>query len=87
MVYVLRILFFSAIILLITGFVVKATTPQTGHFMIGLSMVMIFFVWMPIFLFVRWKDKDTKKYLLNKENIEKMQNYEKEQNKRRRNNS
>lgn len=41
-------------------------------------MIGLFFVWMPIFLYVHWKDKDVKKYWLTSESIKKMQNYEKD---------
>lgn len=74
----LRILFFSIIILLIIGFYVRSSNVKTGDLLIGLSMVGLFFIWMPLFLYVHWKDKDVKKYWLNSENIKKMQNYEKD---------
>lgn len=79
----LRILFFSVLILLAVGFYVRSSDRPTGDLLIGLSMVGLFFVWMPIFLFVHWKDKDVKKYWLNNESIKKMQNYEKEHKKRK----
>jgi len=74
----LRILFFSIIILLIIGFYVRSSDVKTGDFLIGSSMIGLFFVWMPIFLYVHWKDKDVKKYWLTSESIKKMQNYEKD---------
>lgn len=74
----LRILFFSIIALLIIGFYVRSSDVKTGDLLIGSSMVGLFFIWMPIFLYVHWKDKDVKKYWLTGESIKKMQNYEKD---------
>lgn len=81
----LRILFFSIIILLIIGFYIRSTDVKTGDLLIGLSMMGLFFVWMPIFLYVHWKDKDVKKYWLTGESIKRMQNYEKDKKKEERN--
>lgn len=77
--YFLKILFFSVVILAIMGFYIKPSDYEKGILFIGLAVVGLFFVWMPIFLYHRWKGKDVNKYLLTKENIKKMQNHGKNQ--------
>ena len=73
--YFLRILFFSVIILGIVGFHIKASNHEQGNQLIGIAVAGLFLVWMPIFLYHRWKGKDVNKYMLPKENIEKMRNH------------
>lgn len=43
-----------------------------GHRIIGFSLLGLILVIMPIFLYVRYKGKDLNKYLLTKENLDKM---------------
>lgn len=72
---VLTILFFSAVILAGYGFYIIAKDEPTGHLCIGLGVAMLFLVWMPTFIYHRWKGKNVQDYMLNKENIEKMRKY------------
>jgi len=81
--YFLRILFFSVIILGIVGFYIKPSDNEQGNLLIGLAVAGLFFVWMPIFLYHRWKGKDVNKYLLTKENIMKMRNHGENQHKKK----
>lgn len=67
-----------AVITAVTGFYIKSSDPKTGDLLIGLSVAFCFFILMPLFIYHRWKGKDMKKYLLSNENIRKMQNYEKD---------
>lgn len=46
-----------------------------GHKLIGLAVVMGFFILMPLFIYHRWKDRKVKDYMLTKEAIERMQAY------------
>jgi hypothetical protein len=62
----------------ITGFVLKSDDPSTGHLLIGLSVAGLFFLWMPVFIYYRWKDRSMKDYMLTKENIDKMREYSKD---------
>ncbi len=73
--YILQLLLLLIIVGLGFGFYVKAENPETGRLLIGLSIVGLFFVLMPLFLFHRWKNKDVKNYMLTKENIEKMRDF------------
>lgn len=75
--YLLAILFISVLIALGIGFYIKTDDEALGNLIIGLSMVTGFFILMPLFIYHRWKNKDVKDYMLNKENIEKMRAYQK----------
>ncbi len=75
--YFLIILFFAVAIALGVGFYIKVDDEATGKLIIGLSLMVGFLVLMPSFIYYRWKDKDVKDYMLNKENIMKMHEYQK----------
>jgi len=68
----LIVLFLALAVTLIFGFYVRFTDPKTGEFCIGISIAVLFLIWMPLFIYHRWKNKDVKDYLLTKENIDKM---------------
>ncbi|MCG2417675.1 hypothetical protein K8089_01480 [Aequorivita sp. F47161] len=76
--YVLTILFFLVLISLGTGFYIKSGDEGTGNLIIGLSLMVGFFILMPLFIYHRWKNRDVKEYMLTKENIKKMKEYQKE---------
>ncbi|MCK0155760.1 hypothetical protein MWU65_01115 [Cellulophaga sp. F20128] len=59
--------------LIIYGFVIMADNEPLAHKYIGLGTVGIFFIAMPIFLIKVSKGKKMKNYMLNEENIKKMQ--------------
>ena len=58
------------------GFFIKSDDEATGNLIIGLSLMAGFFVLMPAFIYHRWKDRSVKDYMLNKENIMKMHDYQ-----------
>ena len=74
--YFLIVLFFLVVIGLGLGFYIKPTDLATGDLLIGLSLVGGFFVLMPLFIYHRWKDKNVADYMLNRENIMKMHDYQ-----------
>ncbi len=76
--YFLTILFISVLIALGIGFYIKPEDEATGNLIIGLTLMAGFFVLMPLFIYHRWKDRSVKDYMLNKENIEKMHEYQKD---------
>lgn len=76
--YFLTVLFISILISLGIGFYLKPEDEATGNLIIGLTLIAGFFVLMPLFIYHRWKDKNVKDYMLTKENIEKMQEYQKD---------
>jgi flagellar biosynthesis protein FliP len=60
------------------GFYIKPEDEPTGNLIIGLTLMAGFFVLMPLFIYHRWKNRSVKDYMLNKENIKKMQDYQKD---------
>lgn len=74
----LYIFFFAAVALVGYGFFVRPEDLATGELCIGLGVATLFFIWMPTFVYHRWKGKDVKAYMLNVENILKMRNYTKD---------
>ncbi|HAV54154.1 hypothetical protein [Aequorivita vladivostokensis] len=76
--YFLLTLFFSVLIGLGIGFYIKLEDEATGNLIIGLSLMIGFLVLMPLFIYYRWKNRSVKDYMLTKENIKKMQDYQKD---------
>lgn len=75
----LVIIFFTVVALAIYGVqLTDSTNPETlirGHRFVGSAVVGLFFIWMPLFIYHRWKDRDMKAYMLNEENIMKMKEF------------
>ena len=44
---------------------------------IGFGVIGLFVFVFPLFIYYRWKDKDMKDYMINKENLDKMRNHKK----------
>ncbi|MFT4669983.1 MAG: hypothetical protein ACI840_000112 [Ulvibacter sp.] len=74
----LRILLIVVITGIGIGFYVKASDEKSGHLIIGSSIVAGFFILMPVFIYHRWKDRSVKDYMLTKENIEKMRDFQRD---------
>ena len=57
-----------------TGFYIKIIqeNPELGDKIIGLSVLFSSFIFMPLFLYHRWKDKDIKDYVLDKDKLDEM---------------
>ncbi len=74
--YVLRICFTIMLIGFGYGYYEKSfnTNPEIGERFIGLSVLFSVFIFMPLFLYHRWKDKDIKDYVLDKEKLDEMRN-------------
>ena len=73
--YILQFLVLLSIIGICYGLYLKPVNTETGDLFVGLSLVLLIFITMPIFIYRRWKNKDVKDYMLTKENIEKMRDY------------
>jgi hypothetical protein len=73
--YFLQFLILSSITGICYGLYLKPLNTETGDLFVGLSLVLLIFITMPIFIYRRWKNKDVKDYMLTKENIEKMRDY------------
>ena len=72
---VLFIFFFLALFLVSYGFYIRQEDLATGELCIGLGVTTLFFIWMPVFVYYRWKGKDVKEYMLTEENILKMRKH------------
>lgn len=57
------------------GFYIRPDEAQQGELYIGLGVASGFFIWMPLFLYHRWKGKSAKDYMLTKENLRKMKEF------------
>lgn len=74
--YIISILFISVLFALGIGFYIKPNDEATGNLIIGLSLMVGFFLLMPLFIYHRWRNRNVKDYMLTKENIKKMQDYQ-----------
>lgn len=81
--YFIIILFISIVISISIGFYIEADDEATGKLIIGLSLMAGFFILMPAFIYHRWKNRSVKDYMLTKENILKMRDYQNEKEKRK----
>ncbi len=75
---ILIILFFLVVIGMGFGFYIKSTDEAIGDIVIGISILAGTFILMPLFIYHRWKKRNVKDYMLTKENIEKMRNFNKD---------
>ena len=80
--YLIWFLFISAIVSIFLGIsipdsdtidsAIKAQEIAVSEKLIGFGVLGLFFVVFPLFSYYRWKDKKVADYMLNQENIEKM---------------
>jgi len=76
---ILRILFLSILISLSIGFYHKSFVESKldGEKIIGATVFFSVIIFLPLFLYNRWKDKNIKHYTLTKENFDRMKNVKK----------
>lgn len=70
--YVIAFFFTISIGSIITGFVLDLPYSEK---LIGGGIVVLFFIVFPLFSWLRWKDRNVKDYLLTKENLDKMREF------------
>ena len=71
--YVLKVLFLTFFIVICGGYYVKETLDYNqGEKIIGIGVLFGAFIYLPLFLYHRWKDKKISDYTLNNENLKKM---------------
>ena len=70
--YILYIIFIAILSSISYGYYIKPDNELLGHQFIGLSVAGFFLVWMPLFIFHRFKDNDLKKYIITDETIKKI---------------
>ena len=68
----LIILFLLIVACVAFGFYIKPEDYTTGEFCIGIGIAVLFFLWMPLFIYYRWRNRSFKDYMLTKENVDKM---------------
>ena len=69
---ILQILFTIILLALVTGFIIKSNQAVLGDRIIGVSILITAFIFMPLFIYHRWKDKKLSDYTLTAENFKKM---------------
>ncbi len=74
----ITVLFILTLISLGVGFYLKTDDEAAGNLIIGITIMVGFFILMPVFIYHRWKNKNVKDYMLTKENIKKMQDYQRD---------
>ena len=70
--YLIKFLLIISFIGLCLGFYVKPENNVSGDYLIGVSLMLLMFIVMPLFIYNRWKNKDIKDYMLTEESIKKM---------------
>lgn len=80
-----NILFILILIAFITGYIIKSKDELLGDRIIGISILVGAFIWMPAFIIYRSKGKKIKDYMLTNENLQKMKDYQKDQETRKKN--
>jgi uncharacterized protein YneF (UPF0154 family) len=70
--HLIKFLLFISFIGLCSGFYIKDENTVSGDYLIGLSLMLLMFIIMPLFIYNRWKNKDIKDYMLTEESIKKM---------------
>lgn len=71
--YFIGLILLASIVCIIYGFNIMSTNEPLAHKYIGSGTVGIFLIAMPLFLVKESKGKKMKDYMLNEENIKKMQ--------------
>ena len=72
--YIIGLLFLASIGSIITGFILKP--EAVAEKLIGIGVVGLFLFAIPLFTYHRWKDRKVNDYMLSKENIKKMKDYQ-----------
>jgi len=73
---ILSVLFIIVGLGVLLGFYIKTSDQSTGDIIIGISILVGTFILMPLFIYHRWKNRSVKDYMLTKENIEKMRDFQ-----------
>ncbi|MCX7551579.1 hypothetical protein [Xanthomarina sp. F2636L] len=71
------ILFILSVGSILAGYFLEADNSEK---LIGLGVVGLFIFVFPLFSYYRWKDRNLKDYMINKENLDKMREYREKKN-------
>ena len=69
---IISIFFFLSILGISIGFYLKSGDEILGNKIIGTSVTFMVFVFMPLLIYDRWKDKKLSDYTFSDENLKKM---------------
>lgn len=72
--YIIGFLFIASVGSIIAGFILKP--DAIAEKLIGSGVVGLFIFVIPLFTYHRWKDRKVNDYMLTRENIEKMRDYQ-----------
>lgn len=78
--YIIVLIVIASFAAIIYGFTLKESSEFIANRYIGFGTIGLFLVAMPLFLIKESKGKQMKDYMLNKENIDKMNKKEREKN-------
>jgi len=70
--YLLYIIFIAVASSCCYGFFIKSEDELLSNKFIGAAVAGLFLVWMPLFIYHRYKNKDIKKYMITDETINKI---------------
>jgi len=70
--YIIVFFLIASLGCIITGYILDLVYSQK---LIGFGVVGLFIIVFPLFSYYRWKNKDIKDYMINKENLDKMREY------------
>jgi len=73
--YIIWFFFIVSVVCIVSGYFLDVSYSQK---LIGVGVVVLFFVVFPLFSYYRWKDKQVEDYMIPKENNDKIRNHEKE---------
>ncbi|MCG2459195.1 hypothetical protein K8352_00375 [Flavobacteriaceae bacterium F89] len=79
--FLILLIVLGSLVSIIYGFTILEREPDTANKCIGGGTVGLFLIAMPLFLFAASKGKNIKDYMLNEENIRKMQEKNRRKNK------
>ena len=54
------------------GLIIQSPLDQRGDMFIGASVAALFFIWMPLFIYFRYRNKDLSKYMINDDTFKKI---------------
>jgi len=69
--------FIIVVLTVSTGFYLQSSNDELAHQLIGGGIAGLFFIWMPSFIYHRWKNRSIKDYMLTQDNIERMNQFRK----------
>jgi len=75
--FFLHLVFMLVVISCAVGFYLQSSGHPMADTFIGAGISGLFFLWMPLFIYHRWKNRSVSDYMLTKESIEKMNDYKK----------